>query len=54
MLTGDAAHADPVCSKSPQHDVILDIRARAQHAPTDPSRLLYRNEKASQAIIARS
>lgn len=53
MLTGDAANADPVCSKSPHHDLILDIRAQAQRTVSDPSRLVYRNEKASQAIIAR-
>src|SRR5690554_6716938 len=54
MLTGDAANADPVCSKSPHHDVILNIRAQAQRTLSDPSRLIYRNEKSSQAIIARS
>jgi pyrroloquinoline quinone biosynthesis protein E len=28
MLTGDAANADPVCSKSPHHGVILKARRR--------------------------
>ena len=31
MLTGDASNADPVCSKSPHHGVILAARAEAEH-----------------------
>lgn len=54
MLTGDAANADPVCSKSPHHDMILDIRAKAQQAMPDPARLVYRNEATSHSIIASS
>ncbi len=30
MLTGDAANADPVCDKSPHHQVVLDAVALAQ------------------------
>ena len=30
MLTGDAANADPVCDKSPHHQVVLDAVAYAQ------------------------
>ena len=30
MLTGDAAAADPVCDKSPRHDVVMAAVARAQ------------------------
>lgn len=30
MLTGDAANADPVCGKSPYHQVVLDAVAKAQ------------------------
>ena len=30
MRTGDAANADPVCDKSPHHQVVLDAVAYAQ------------------------
>ena len=30
MLTGEAANADPVCDKSPHHQVVLDAVALAQ------------------------
>jgi pyrroloquinoline quinone biosynthesis protein E len=53
MLTGDAANADPVCSKSPHHGVILDIREQVQRSCHEPTAFVYRNEKASQAIIAK-
>ena len=32
MLTGDAAATDPVCAKSPRHDLILAARAEAEMA----------------------
>ncbi|MEY1661718.1 pyrroloquinoline quinone biosynthesis protein PqqE [Isoalcanivorax beigongshangi] len=40
-LTGDAAQADPVCSKSPHHDLILAARAEALQPEAAP--LVYRN-----------
>ena len=50
MLTGDAANADPVCSKSAHHGKILAAREQAeQGAPLD--QLQYRNEKASKLIL---
>ena len=33
MLTGDAANADPVCSKSAHHDLILQARREAEESP---------------------
>lgn len=50
MLTGDAANADPVCSKSAHHGKILAAREQAERgAPLE--QLQYRNEKASKLII---
>jgi len=50
MLTGDAANADPVCSKSAHHGKILAAREQAeQGAPLE--QLQYRNEKASKLIL---
>ncbi|KAF0250860.1 pyrroloquinoline quinone biosynthesis protein PqqE [Pseudomonas putida] len=50
MLTGDAANADPVCSKSAHHGKILSAREQAeQGAPLE--QLQYRNEKASKLIL---
>lgn len=50
MLTGDADNADPVCSKSAHHGIILAAREEAEHAPLGLEQLTYRNEKASKLI----
>lgn len=50
MLTGDAANADPVCSKSLQHGKILAAREQAEHAALGLDQLQHRNEKASKLI----
>lgn len=51
MLTGDAANADPVCSKSPHHGVILKAREQAQTAGQGMAQLTLRNEQASRLIF---
>jgi len=51
MLTGDAANADPVCSKSSHHDKILAARLEAEQAPRGLDELTFRNEKASNLIL---
>ncbi|AHL75602.1 pyrroloquinoline quinone biosynthesis protein PqqE [Stutzerimonas stutzeri] len=51
MLTGDAANADPVCSKSPNHGTILAARTEAEQAPRELDELTFRNEKASKLIL---
>jgi pyrroloquinoline quinone biosynthesis protein E len=51
MLTGDAANADPVCSKSLHHDKILAARAQAEHGALSLEQLQHRNEKASKLIL---
>ncbi|MNG27180.1 pyrroloquinoline quinone biosynthesis protein PqqE [compost metagenome] len=50
MLTGDAANADPVCSKSPHHGVILKAREEAKAPGQGMEHLTLRNEKASRLI----
>ncbi|WP_275547669.1 MULTISPECIES: pyrroloquinoline quinone biosynthesis protein PqqE [unclassified Pseudomonas] len=50
MLTGDASNADPVCSKSAHHEVILAARRQADEAPLGLGELQYRNDKASRII----
>lgn len=50
MLTGDASNADPVCSKSAHHGVILAARQQADEAPLGLGDLHYRNDKASRII----
>ena len=50
MLTGDASNADPVCSKSTHHGIILAARAEAEQAPGALENLQFRNEKASKLI----
>lgn len=50
MLTGDASNADPVCSKSAHHGIILAAREEAEQAPGALENLRFRNEKASKLI----
>jgi pyrroloquinoline quinone biosynthesis protein E len=49
-LTGDAANADPVCDKSPQHDLVEDAirQARAAAGSSQEQPLLFRNDKNSR------
>ena len=51
MLTGDAANADPVCSKSAHHGKILAARQQAESDAPGLDQLRYRNEKASKLIL---
>ena len=50
LLTGNADNADPVCSKSAHHGLILDARREAEEAPLAVDELIYRNARASQII----
>lgn len=50
MLTGDASNADPVCSKSEQHGIILQAREEAEHATQTIEQLAFRNERNSRLI----
>ncbi len=51
LLTGDAANADPVCSKSAHHGTILAAREQAEHGALGLDQLQHRNEKASRLIL---
>jgi len=57
MLTGDANAADPVCDKSPHHEIITAAVARANAATADDTSaaqpLLFRNPKNSKRLHAR-
>ena len=50
MLTGNADNADPVCSKSPHHDVILEARREAACSDVKIGQLQFRNRANSQLI----
>ncbi|MDQ3731316.1 MAG: pyrroloquinoline quinone biosynthesis protein PqqE [Pseudomonadota bacterium] len=56
MLTGDAANTDPVCSKSPHHDVVVEAVERANRAAErdNPQPLMFRNPRNSKRILAES
>ena len=47
MLTGDASNADPVCSKSPYHQLIEQARAESEFDAT-LEKLVFRNTKNSK------
>ncbi|MGH8552547.1 MAG: SPASM domain-containing protein, partial [Methylococcales bacterium] len=52
LLTGDASVADPVCSLSPDHALVLDaIRSTTSHAGPGPARsLVFRNPANSRRL----
>ncbi|SEA21872.1 SPASM domain-containing protein, partial [Marinobacterium iners] len=49
MLAGDMNAADPVCSKSPHHQTILDARAAAEQSGEDTP-ITFRNERNSRVF----
>ncbi|KAB7894842.1 pyrroloquinoline quinone biosynthesis protein PqqE [Rouxiella sp. S1S-2] len=51
MLTGNADNADPVCSKSEHHGMILEAREQANCTNIQVSQLQFRNRKNSQQLI---
>ncbi len=55
MLTGDARNADPVCSKSPHHQQIVDLVNRVDKMAGKPAfeekPMIFRNMKNSKKII---
>jgi pyrroloquinoline quinone biosynthesis protein E len=57
LVTGEAENADPVCDKSPQHGLIVEATARAQHKSSAVAAqpvLLYRDDKTSRELSRRS
>ena len=51
-LTGDAENADPVCSKSPQHDDVQKIVLQARHRVGEEKPLVFRNDANSLRYAA--
>ena len=51
MLTGNADNADPVCSKSEHHGMILEAREQANCTNIQISQLQFRNRRNSQQLI---
>lgn len=49
MLTGDAANADPVCGKSPYHQMIEQARTKSQLA-APLQNLVFRNSRNSKSL----
>lgn len=56
LLTGDAANADPVCSKSPDHEKIVrfveQAHSRASTEPAAEHPIRFRNDVNSRALAA--
>ena len=50
MLTGDMHNADPVCSKSDHHDLIIQARENAESVVNNPDEFTYRNERNSKVF----
>ena len=51
MLTGNADNADPVCSKSEHHGMILAAREQANCTNIQINQLQFRNRANSQLIF---
>ncbi|MEW8622501.1 MAG: hypothetical protein AB2559_13045, partial [Candidatus Thiodiazotropha endolucinida] len=53
LLTGDAANADPVCSKSPHHEQIVQMvdKTNISHE-SDTAPLVFRNMRNSKKLTA--
>jgi pyrroloquinoline quinone biosynthesis protein E len=51
MLTGDAEMADPVCSLSPTHDVILQAIEDAKNPQLAAQPIVFRNDRNSQKLV---
>lgn len=56
MLTGDPSNADPVCSLSPHHDVLVRqveaINARASAPAPEQRPLIFRNMRNSKRLVS--
>jgi pyrroloquinoline quinone biosynthesis protein E len=50
MLTGDAANADPVCDKSPHHNIVLDVIKVADKSSDALPELVFRNPQNSREL----
>lgn len=51
LLTGDAESADPVCSLSPNHDVILKAIEEAKNPQIAAQPIIFRTDKNSKKLI---
>jgi PqqA peptide cyclase len=49
LLTGDAANADPVCDKSPEHARVIEAIAKAREAPLEAA-LHFRDDDNSRRL----
>jgi pyrroloquinoline quinone biosynthesis protein E len=57
LVTGEAANADPVCDKSPHHNLIVEVTARAREGTVDVATkpvLFYRDDETSRAFTGKS
>jgi pyrroloquinoline quinone biosynthesis protein E len=52
MLTGDARNADPICDLSPQHGLITEVVAKAQHPgkPVTVQPIVFRDDRNSRRL----
>jgi pyrroloquinoline quinone biosynthesis protein E len=56
LVTGEAANADPVCDKSPHHNLIVEVTARAREGTVDVQSkpvLFYRDDETSKALTSK-
>lgn len=51
MITGDAANADPVCSKSESHHKVVAARRTSDTVTTNESEFIYRNKQNSRVFF---
>jgi pyrroloquinoline quinone biosynthesis protein E len=54
LLTGDPAHADPVCDLSPHHNLVTEVVARARDAKVQAKPIDFRDDRNSRTLVTRS
>ena len=57
LVTGAAENADPVCDKSPHHNLIVEVTARVREGTVNVATkpvLLYRDDETSRALAGKS
>lgn len=50
MMTGDMHNADPVCSKSPHHDLIVKAREQSEQVTNNQDAFVFRNDRNSRVF----
>ncbi len=54
LLTGDPANTDPVCDKSPNHEMVVNVVRKAAQREPGEHPIVFRNDGNSRRLAAAS